>query len=60
MLVYALVSHSFDVAAVVLGGLLIAGALLSEIVNRSFVARTFRVAVAARWNVRSPSSVVRQ
>ena len=37
MLAYALVSHSFDVAAVVLGGLLIAGALLSELVNRSFV-----------------------
>ena len=37
MLAYALVSHSFDVAAVVLGGLLIAGALLSEVVNRSFV-----------------------
>jgi sodium/hydrogen antiporter len=37
MLAYALVSHSFDVAAVVLGGLLVAGALLSELVNRSFV-----------------------
>ena len=37
MLVYGLVSHSFNVAAVVLGGLLIAGALLSEIVHRSFV-----------------------
>ena len=37
MLAYALVSHSFDVAVVVLGGLLIAGALLSELVNRSFV-----------------------
>jgi sodium/hydrogen antiporter len=37
MLAYALVSHSFDVDAVVLGGLLIAGALLSELVNRSFV-----------------------
>jgi NhaP-type Na+/H+ or K+/H+ antiporter len=37
MLGYALVSHSFDVDAVVLGGLLIAGALLSELVNRSFV-----------------------
>jgi NhaP-type Na+/H+ or K+/H+ antiporter len=37
MLGYALVSHSFDVAAVVLGGLLIAGALVSELVNRSFV-----------------------
>jgi sodium/hydrogen antiporter len=37
MLAYALVSHSFDVAAVVLGGLLIAGALLSRLVNRSFV-----------------------
>jgi NhaP-type Na+/H+ or K+/H+ antiporter len=34
---YGLVSHSFDVAAVVLGGLLIAGALVSELVNRSFV-----------------------
>ena len=37
MLGYALVSHSFDVAAVVLGGLLIVGALVSELVNRSFV-----------------------
>ena len=37
MLTYALVSHSFDVAAVVLGGLLVAGALISELVNRSFV-----------------------
>ena len=37
MLAYGLVSHSFNVAAVVLGGLLIAGALLSEIVHRSFV-----------------------
>ncbi len=37
MLGYGLVSHSFDVAAVVLGGLLIAGALVSELVNRSFV-----------------------
>ena len=37
MLAYALVSHSFDVAAVVLGGLLVAGALISELVNRSFV-----------------------
>ena len=37
MLAYALVSHSFDVDVVVLGGLLIAGALLSELVNRSFV-----------------------
>jgi sodium/hydrogen antiporter len=34
---YGLVSHSFDVAAVVLGGLLIAGALVSELVHRSFV-----------------------
>jgi NhaP-type Na+/H+ or K+/H+ antiporter len=37
MLGYGLVPHSFDVVAVVLGGLLIAGALLSELVNRSFV-----------------------
>ena len=37
MLGYGLVSHSFDVAAVVLGGLLIIGALVSELVNRSFV-----------------------
>jgi NhaP-type Na+/H+ or K+/H+ antiporter len=37
MLAYALVSHSFDVAVVVLGGLLILGALVSELVNRSFV-----------------------
>jgi NhaP-type Na+/H+ or K+/H+ antiporter len=37
MLGYALVSHSFDVAVVVLGGLLILGALVSELVNRSFV-----------------------
>jgi NhaP-type Na+/H+ or K+/H+ antiporter len=37
VLVYGLVSHSFDVAAAVLGGLLILGALLSELVNRSFV-----------------------
>jgi len=37
VLTYALVSHSFDVAAVVLGGLLVAGALISELVNRSFV-----------------------
>ena len=37
MLAYGLVSHSFDVDAVVLGGLLIAGALISELVNRSFV-----------------------
>jgi NhaP-type Na+/H+ or K+/H+ antiporter len=34
---YGLVSHSFDVATVVLGGLLIAGALVSELVHRSFV-----------------------
>jgi sodium/hydrogen antiporter len=37
VLVYGLVSHSFDVAAVVLGGLLIAGALISELVDRSFL-----------------------
>jgi sodium/hydrogen antiporter len=37
MLAYALVSHSFNVATAVLGGLLILGALLSELVNRSFV-----------------------